>query len=96
MAPTALEIEFSVHYREMDQESGRWNGLRIRRLCNLLRLTQEEFARLIRLKPHQLREWIDGERWPGCVLLILELIERSAHQTYLGKVHSKPLFPNGI
>ncbi len=92
---SSLELEFKVHYKEVDTQSGKWTGIRIRRLCNLLKLTQEEFARFLRLPPHQLASWITSEKWPGCIKLLLDLTERSAFQSYLGKSYTSPLFPNG-
>lgn len=90
-----LELEFVVHYREMDMKSGKWTGMRIRRLCNLMKLTKPEFARLIRLMPHQLDGYVEDGKFPGCVKLVLELIERAAHRTYLGKAFDNSLFPTG-
>lgn len=91
---TSLELEFRVHYKELDLNSGHWTGVRIRRLCNVMKLTQNELARFIRIPPHQLKSWITTEKWPGCIKLILDLVERSAHASYLGSSKTvKPLFP---
>lgn len=92
---SALALEFKVHYKEVDISSGKWTGIRIRRLCNLLKLTQEEFSYFIRLRPAQVQAYIDAGRWPACVRLLLDLVERSSFQTYLGKCYTSPLFPNG-
>lgn len=92
---SSLELEFKVHYKEVDMQSGKWTGIRIRRLCNMLKLTQEEFSALLRIKPYQLKTWIDDGKWPGCIKLLLDLTERSAFQSYLGKVYTSPLFPHG-
>lgn len=92
---SALSLEFKVHYKEVDDRSGKWNGMRVRRLCNLLKLTQEEFAYFLRLRPHYLKQCIDSGKFPGCIKLLLDLTERSSHQTYLGKAFRYPLFPNG-
>lgn len=91
---TPLELEFIVHYRIMDKESGPWDRVRIARLCNILKLTFEEFARYIRLKPGTLNSYIERRVFPEPLRLILDLVERSAHNTYLGKAHLKPLFPS--
>lgn len=94
---SALELEFKIHHAEVDLHSGKWTGIRIRRLCNLLKLTQDEFARFVRIPPHQLRKWIEDNKWPGCIKLLLNLIERSAHASYLGASYTKnPLFPSGL
>lgn len=93
---SALELEFKVHYKMVDAKSGKWTGLRIRRLCNILKLTQPELARMLRLNPFQLKQLIETEKWPGCVKLLLDLVEHSAHRSYLGKTYTYSLFPTGL
>lgn len=90
---TALELEFSVHYRIMDSESGPWTGYRIRKLCKLLQMTEPEFARYIRVSPGALKNWCYREKFPACIRLLLDIVERSAHETYIGTHHSKTCFP---
>lgn len=94
MPLSPLELDFVVHYKMMDQESGQWDRIRILRLCNMMKLTMDEFARFIRLTPGQLERLIQNEKFPACIRLLLELVERSAHNAYLGQAHLKPLFPN--
>jgi hypothetical protein len=96
MKESALEIEFVVHYRELDNASGPWEALRVRQLCNLLNLTQRELARLLRIPPGMLDRYVETGKFPGCIKLMLELIERSAMRTYLGKTYSRPLLPLDI
>lgn len=93
---TALELEIRVHWREMDKEAGPWDGLRIRRLCDILGLTLSEFSALIRIPKAKLLKWAMDGKYPGSVKNTLNLIERAAHQNYLGKAYTSPLFPLGL
>jgi hypothetical protein len=90
---SALELQFRVHYKALEQESGPWTGDRIRKLCRLLRLSVPELARLIRVNPHALRSGAVMETIPSHIRLLLDLVERSAHGKYLGKTYSQPLIP---
>lgn len=93
---SALELEFRVHWKEFDDLYGKWDGLRVRRLCDILGLTLPELAALTRIPAHQLRKWGETEKFPGCVKTILNLMERSAYQTYLGKVYTTSMFPHRL
>lgn len=80
-----------VHYRDVDLRSGKWTGVRVRQLCNLLKITQPELARLVRLPPHALVNYVKTERAPACVRLLLDMVESAAHNKFLGKAPLKPL-----
>lgn len=90
---SALELQFRVHYKELDKQSGPWSGERIRNLCRLLRLSVPELARLIRVNPSALKQGAVMQTIPGHIRLLLDLVERSAHSQYLGKTYSQPLIP---
>lgn len=91
--PSALELEFSVYYREFDRSVGPWTGTRIRKLCNLLKLTLPEFCAMIRVPEHLIESYCLKGRFPGCVKTVLNLVERSAHRKYLGTAYEQSVLP---
>lgn len=91
---TPLQLEINVHYRELDTESGPWDGTRVRRLCRTLQVTEAELASFIRVPTAILARYALLGRYPKPIRLLLDLIERSAHSRILGTVYKTPLLPH--
>ncbi len=88
-----LELEIKLHYASLEQDSGPWDTKRIDALCRLLKLTRRELAALARVAPKLLIEPIQFVPLSKPARLLLLLIERSAHSTFLGKEHTHSVFP---
>lgn len=74
-----------VHYRELDAKSGPWDAVRVNRLCALLRMSAVELARLLRLSPAYMRRCMSNQSFVSPIRLLLDLVEQSAYQKYLGR-----------
>lgn len=90
---SGMELDLLVHYREMDKISGPWDWVRLNRLCALLHISKNEFARLVRLTPNRVSMYMDRQVMPGCLRLLFDLVEQSAHQKYLGRDKTHTLIP---
>lgn len=88
-----LELDLLIHYRRLDKESGPWDGVRINRLCALLRISAAELARLIRVPPAYLTDRMTKQKFPAPVRLLLDLVETSSHQKYLGREPKYSVIP---
>lgn len=93
--PSPLEKNFVLHYRVHDLRSGPWTRERVHRLAALLGLTIPELGRMIRVIPCHFLRMTERGTFPGPVLLLLDLVERSSFAAKLGQEYSEPLFPHG-
>lgn len=88
-----LELDLRIHYKRLDEQSGPWDGVRINRLCALLRMSAAEMACLLRLQPHYLLDRMKTQKFPAPVRLLLDMLEQSAHTKYLGRPPKYKVIP---
>jgi hypothetical protein len=94
MRYTPLQLIIRTHYQMVDAESGVWDKTRVRKLCDMLSITQDELASLLRIQPYRFEIVLTTRKVPGCVKLLLDIFERSAFSKYLGQTYETSLFPN--
>lgn len=90
---TPLELLIATHYQDVFTRS-RWDRPRVRRLCDLLQISERELSRFLRLSPGTLIKYGEVNRYPGVIELLLELIERHYNRLIYGVKPVKPLFPD--
>lgn len=88
-----LELDLRIHYKRLDEASGPWDGVRINRLCALLRVSASELARLIRVPPGYLLTRMTTQKFPAPVRLLLDLVETCAQRKYLGRKSKYNVLP---
>lgn len=91
--PTAMELQIRVHYKEWDDQNGPWDSIRVKKLCRLLQITIPELARMIRVMPGSFQGYLNSDKFPDAVKLLLDIVERGAHKDFLGSTPTKTLFP---
>lgn len=87
-----LELLFVTHYKDVFAQS-RWDRARVRRLCDLLQISERELARFIRVIPSNFSKCGELNKYPQTIELHLETIERCYNKTIYGIDAAKPLFP---
>lgn len=90
---TPLECLIVAHYQDVFHKNP-WDRPRVRRLCDLLQISERELARFLRIAPASMVRFGDSNRYPPVVELLLELVERHFHRLIYGDNHAKPLFPD--
>lgn len=88
-----LELDFRIHYARMDEKSGPWEGVRVRRLCALLRISTAELACFIRVPKSYLIDRMTKQKLPGSIRLLLNIIESAARKKYLGREPEFSILP---